>query len=155
MADEMRKLTPGEIVILRSVYGERITYPEVRVSQHRWFWPLPDDRAMAPNGNIYFPGQTYAADFAAVGASLYNRSVFVHEGAHLYQWYGLGRSVWLRGSFDRDYGYELVPGKRYEDYGLEQMGSIAQDYFTLRSGVRSATLKYPLSAYAELLPVTR
>lgn len=155
MPDEPRSLTSGEIAILRSVYGERITYPEVKVSEHRWFWPLANDRAMAPNGKIYFPGQTYAADFAAAGVSLYKRSVFVHEGAHLYQWYGLGRTVWLRGPFDRDYDYELVPGKEYADYGLEQMGSIAQDYYTLRSGGRLASIKYPLSAYASLLPVMR
>ncbi len=151
MADANRNLTGGEITLLRSIFRDKIDYAKVRIHSERWTWPFPQDRAMAPNGDAYFPGDEYAPDFSLATVSLSKRATFVHEAAHLYQWYGLRRTVWLRGAFDRNYNYTLVPGKRYEDYGLEQMGSIAQDYYTLREGGRHP--RYTLADYADLLPV--
>ena len=155
MADANRVLTRGEIDLLRSVYGATITYDKVRVHSERWAFVFPNDRAMAPNGDVYFPGDDYAEDFSSPHVSLEKRSVFVHEGAHLYQWYGLGWIVWARGPFDRDYDYKLVPGKAYEDYGLEAMGMIAQHYFILRSGGKLRDSSYVLADYANLLPVRK
>lgn len=83
---------------------------------------------------------------------LSKRATFAHEGAHLCQWYGLGRVVWARGPFARNYDYKLTPGKPYEDHGLEQMGSIAQDYYVLREGGRIVG-PYGLAHYAPLLPI--
>jgi hypothetical protein len=54
---------------------------------------------------------------------------------------------------DGSYTYELVPGKKFSDYGLEQMGDIARDYFYLRHGMRVADSPYSLKDYAHLLPV--
>lgn len=152
MADADRPLTIGEVQLLRSVYAGGITYDKVRVHSERWAFVFPKDRAMAPNGEAYFPGAEYAADFSLPTTPLSKRATFVHEGAHLYQWYGLGRVVWARGPFARNYDYELEPGRAYEDYGLEQMGSIAQDYYTLREGGRIAG-PYTLADYAPMLPV--
>ncbi len=151
MADANRKLTIGEIALLRTIFGDKIDYPKVRIHSERWTWPFPQDRAMAPNGEAYFPGTEYAADFSSAATPLARRATFVHEAAHLYQWYGLHRTVWLRGPFARDYDYTLQPGKAYQDYGLEQMGSIAEDYYILREGGRN--VRYVLADYASLLPV--
>lgn len=82
MAD--RNLTPGEIAMLREVYGGRIPYSRVKVHPHRLTWPFPNDRAMAPNGELYFPGGEYVADFSAPGVDLAHKSTLIHEGAHLY-----------------------------------------------------------------------
>lgn len=152
MADANRQLSAGEIAMLRSVYASRIRFDEVRVHSERWMFVFPGDRAMAPNGHIYFPGDTYAPDFSAASVPLAKKVIFIHEGAHLYQWYGLGWTVWARGPFDRDYEYELTPGKRFEEYGLEEMGMVAQHYFTLREGGRIA-LPYTLAEYQAILPV--
>lgn len=152
MPDANRLLTPGEVLLLQSVYANRIAYGQVRIHSERWMPVFPNDRAMAPNGHVYFPGDEYAPDFSLPTTPLRKRATFIHEGAHLYQWYGLGQTVWLRGPFDRNYRYTLIPGKAYETYGLEQMGSIAQDYYTLREGGRIAE-PYGLTDYAPLLPV--
>lgn len=138
--------------MLRGLFGDGIDYPRVRIHPHRWWFVFPGDRPMAPNGHGYFPGSTYAADFADPAVPLRQRAVFVHEGTHLYQWYGLDQWVWLRGPFQRRYGYRLEPGKPFTAYGLEQMGMIAQHYFTLANGGR-IPLPYTLADYAPLLPL--
>lgn len=147
-------MTGGEIAMLRQIYGNRIPYASIKVVPHRWMWPFPNDRSMAPNGTMYLPGDDYRPDFASPSVDLYHKSTFVHETTHLYQWYVLGQTVWLRGPFDRNYDYVLVPGKKWTDYGLEQMAMIAQDYFLLKNGGRPLNkTRYPLSAYAGLMPV--
>jgi hypothetical protein len=151
MANISRVLTGGEIAMLRSVFGGGITYASVRVHNFKRFFFQPDNTAMTPNGEIYFPPAHYAADFSA--ANLSNRAWFVHEGAHLYQHYGLGWNVYVRGATDRDYNYTLDPTKtKLSDYGLEQMGDIAQDFYTLRQG-GAIRRPYTLLNYAALLPI--
>lgn len=147
-----RALTTGEVALLRSVFGEGIAYDAVRVHAQRWFWPLSNRRAMAPNGHLYLPGGWHAACMAAGG--VHRAALLAHEGAHLFQHYALGWRVWLRGAVDRRYGYRLVPGRRFEEYGLEQMGMIAQHWFTLRSGREVPGLPYTLADYDGLMPVT-
>jgi len=150
MAKIDRDLTPGEIAMLRSVYANLIDYPKVKVHNYEYIFFQPANTAMTPNGEIYFPAANYQADFSAAGVS--DRAWFVHEGAHLYQYYGLKWSVKVRGIVDRNYDYTLDPKKKYQDYGLEEMGDIAQDYYTLREG-GTITRKYGLSDYATLLPL--
>jgi hypothetical protein len=154
MADANRQLTVGEIAMLRSVFKDTIQYDKVRIHSERWAFVFPGDRAMAPNGEIYFPGATYEADFAAATVSLARKAVFIHEGTHLYQWYGLGQTVWARGPFDRNYDYALVPGRTFQEYGLEQMGMIAEHYYTLLHRGRIG-LPYTLADYQAILPVGR
>ena len=151
-----RPLTLGEIGMLREVYGNRIPVTRVRIYAHRWMWPFPTDRAMAPNGSMYMPDRNYAADYSAPGVNLYHKGVFIHECAHLYQWYVLSWNVWARGPFDRTYTYELVPGRKFVDYGLEQMGMIAEHYYVLKHGGRPGDLpdsSYTVENYASILPV--
>ena len=151
MANVTRGLTAGEITILKSVFGSGITYASVRVNNFKWAFFQPDNTAMTPNGQIYFPAAHYVADFSA--ASLSTRAWFVHEGAHLYQHYGLKWNVTVRGAFDRDYNYTLDPKKAsLSDYGLEEMGDIASDYYTLVQG-GSISRPYKLVDYAKLLPL--
>ncbi len=151
-----RPLTAGERMMLSSVYGHRIPYAKVTVFARRWMWPFPNNRSMAPNGNMYMPGNDYADDFSKRGVSLYHRGVFIHEGAHLYQWYVLGWKVWAIGPFARNYDYKLIPGQAYDKYGLEQMGMIAEHYYVLRHGGHPADIpdrSYTAESYAALLPV--
>nr|WP_317893257.1 vgr related protein [uncultured Sphingomonas sp.] len=148
-----RPLSPGETAMLRGVFGEGIDYARVRIHPRKWWFVFPGNRPMAPNGHAYFPGETHVPDFAAPGVPLWRKASFVHEGTHLYQWYGLKQWVWVRGPFQRNYDYRLEPGKPFTAYGLEQMGMIAQHYFTLANGGR-IPLPYTLADYAPLLPLT-
>jgi hypothetical protein len=147
-----RGLTEGEKALLESVFASHIDYTATRVFGRKWQFFQPDDTAMTPNGNIYFPPAHYIADFSLASVPLHKRAWFVHEGAHLYQFYGLGWNVIARGIIDRNYRYELVKGKKLAAYGLEQMGSIAADYYTLTS---HGTIKntYALADFADALPL--
>jgi hypothetical protein len=146
-----RVLTLGETNMLRGVFGKTISYSSVKVHNHKYIFFDPDDTAMTPNGQIYFSAAHYLADFST--ASLGNRAWFVHEGAHLYQHYGLKWNLIVRAPFDRGYNCTLDPNKpKLSDYGLEQMGDIVQDYYKLRSG-GSISQAYKLTDYAGILPV--
>jgi hypothetical protein len=137
--------------MLSAVFGAGITYSRVRVHNFKRFFFQPDNTAMTPNGEVYFPPAHYVADFSAAGLS--KRAWFVHEGAHLYQHYGLNWNVYVRGSVDRDYNYTLDRTKtKLSDYGLEQMGDIAQDYYILTQR-GNITRPYTLADYATLLPI--
>ena len=154
MADEIaRPFTPEEVAMLRTIFRDRIAYDKVRVHDRHWMFFLPNDRSMAPNGDVYLPGRWYMADVSAPTAALDIKANLVHEATHLYQWYGLGQTVWLRGPFNRNYDYTLEPDKRFEDYGLEQMGMIAEHYYILRQGGHVQGLHHTLRDYAALLPV--
>jgi hypothetical protein len=152
MADITRNLTAGEKEMLRAVFGTGITYSSVRIHNYKWFIFQPDDTAMTPNGQMYWPPAEYLADFSLSTVGLSTRAWFVHEGTHLYQHYGLGWNVIARGIVDREYNYTLDPAKKFADYGLEQMGDIASDYYTLKQSGR-ITKSYGLADYASLLPI--
>src|ERR1041384_5525645 len=107
MANIDRDLTPGEMALLQSVYSNTITYPSVKVHNYKAYFFQPDDTAMTPDGEVYFPEKHYLADFST--ASLSSQSWFVREGAHLYQYYSLKWSVKMRGIVDRNNDYKLDP----------------------------------------------
>ena len=149
MADIDRGLTAGEVALLKSVYSGTITYSSVKVHNYKAYFFQPDDVAMTPDGEIYCPAARYKADFSS--STLSDRAWFIHEGVHLYQFYSLKWNIKLRGIVDRNYDYKLVQGKKFQTYGLEEQGDIAQDYYTLREG-GSISRPYKLSDYATLLP---
>jgi hypothetical protein len=116
---------------------------------------------MAPNGSLYFPDNLFANDFAAPGVTLRRRALLVHEGTHLYQYYGLNwdvvaRRVFTTG-FNSRYSYKLQHGKKLIEYGLEQMGMIAQHYYTLREGgtLERPYDQYAMSDYLNMLPLEK
>ena len=145
-----RALTPSEINILKSVFGKGINYSAAKVHDEKWIPFQPSDTAMTPNGEMYWPSGYYKTDFSKENLS--TRAWFVHEGCHLYQYYGLGWSVTMRGIFSRNYNYTIDPAKKFDDYGLEEMGDIASDYYTLVQGGKIGK-KYVLKDYASYLPI--
>jgi hypothetical protein len=149
---QSRPLTPGERMLLGSLFADTIDYERARVFARKWQFFQPRHIAMAPNGNIYFPPPYHHDDFSLASLPLHTRAWFVHEGAHLYQYYGLKWNVIARGIVSRRYSYRLTPGKKLHQYGLEQMGSIAADYYVLREGGRIRR-DYCLADFADVLPL--
>jgi hypothetical protein len=150
MANITRVLTIGETRLLTSVFSKTIPYAKVKVHNYKAYFFQPDDTAMTPDGEIYFPAKCYKADFSTEGLS--DRAWLIHEGAHLYQYYYLHWSVKLRGIFDRRYNYTLNPTKKFKDYGLEEQGDIAEDYYILKQGGRISR-PYGVSNFAAILPL--
>lgn len=151
MANISRSLTEGEITLLKSIYSTTITYSDVKIHNYKAYFFQPDDTAMTPDGEIYFPPKHYLADFST--APLSTKAWFIHEGAHLYQYYSLKWNVKLRGIADRNYDYKLDPKKKFQQYGLEEQGDIAQDYFILSNG-GTISRPYSLADYVTILPLT-
>src|SRR5689334_2383100 len=86
-----RPLTSGEIELARSVFGNAIDYPSVRMVRRRW-WPFqPRNVAMAPTGSIHFPPHSdlWSDDFAR--EPLGKQGIFIHELTHVWQSQKRGR----------------------------------------------------------------
>jgi hypothetical protein len=147
-----RSLTDGETALARSVFGDAIDYAKVRIVRGRW-WPLqPRNVAMAPNGNIYFPGggSLWSADFAA--EPLHRQGLFIHEMTHVWQAQKGGRFYLplMRHPFCR-YRYALVPGRPFRRYGLEQQAEIVRHAFLRRRGYHLEKAP-PLAELDRVLP---
>jgi len=135
-AMDRRLLTPGEIALVRSIFGEAIDYSKVRLIKGKW-WPLqPRNSAMAPDGNIYFHPHAggWSEDFSAEPA--FRQGFFIHEMTHVWQAQRGGRFYLplMRHPFCR-YAYALRPGKAFGRYGLEQQAEIVRHRFLADRGV--------------------
>ena len=136
---DSRSLTPGEIALARSVFGDAIDYAAVRLIKRRW-WPLqPRSVAMAPCGNIHFHphGNLWSEDFSS--EPLHTQGLFIHELTHVWQSQTRGKYYLplMRHPFCR-YRYELVPGRPFDRYGLEQQAEIVRHVFLAGHGARIA-----------------
>ena len=130
-----RGLTPGEIELARSVFGDAIDYSGVLLVKGKW-WPFhPRNAAMAPMGNIYFhpQGGVWSEDFSKERLSL--QGLFIHEMTHVWQAQTRGRYylVLMRHPFCR-YGYQLVEGRPFGRYGLEQQAEMVRHCFLAGCG---------------------
>jgi hypothetical protein len=130
-----RGLTSGEIELVRSIFSGAIDLRRVRLIEGKW-WPLqPRRSAMAPMGDIWFhpDGGGWTEDFAT--EPLASQAYFIHEMTHVWQAQKGGRFYLLlmRHPFCR-YNYYLVPGRRFERYGVEQQAEIVRHRFLADRG---------------------
>lgn len=148
---ERRPLTSGEMELVRSIFGEAIDYPKVRLVKGKW-WPFhPRRSAMAPMGNIWFhpDGGGWTEDFSVEPLSL--QGFFIHEMTHVWQ-AQKGGSFYLpmmRHPFCR-YRYRLEPKKPFERYGIEQQAEIVRHRFLADRGAPQGNIPP-----RELLPFRR
>ena len=136
---DVRPLTPGEIELARTIFGDAIDYGRVRLFRGKW-WPLqPPGTAMAPTGDIHFHpnGGGWSQDFAS--EPLGQQAYFMHELTHVWQAQTKGRFYLplMRHPFCR-YRFELEPGKTFDRYGLEQQAEIVRFDFLARNGAEVA-----------------
>ena len=128
-----RLLTPGEIALARTVFGDAIDYSRVRIHRRKWAFFQPRNVVMAPLGHIHFhpDGERYRDDFSAAG--LGSQGLFIHEMVHVWQhqaglFLPLRRLPWAR------YDYSFTPGRPLARYGIEQQAMLVQHAFMLRHG---------------------
>ena len=143
-----RPLTAGETALARSVFGDAIDYARVRMVRRKWWWLQPRGTVMAPTGNIHFHPQSelWSDDFSK--EPLHRQGLFIHEMTHVWQAQARGRFYLplMRHPFCR-YRYQLVSGRPFERYGLEQQAEIVRHAFLARNGGRP-----PICPPANLLP---
>ena len=136
------------------MFGDAIAYDRVRICHHKWMFFQPRHIVMAPMGSLHFNphGDLYCDDFSAASQRL--QGLFIHEMTHVWQAQRGGK--WylplMRHPFCR-YGYDIVPGRPFHRYGLEQQAEIVRHLFLLKQGARVEG-KPPLAIYEALLPFT-
>ena len=132
-----RPLTPGEIALARTMFGDAIDYAPVRMVRRRWWLFQPKGVVMAPTGNIHFhpDSQLWSDDFSGERLSL--QGLFIHEMTHVWQAQKRGRFFLplMRHPFCR-YGYSVKPGRRFDHYGLEQQAEIVRHRFMADRGAK-------------------
>jgi len=145
-----RPLTPGEIALARSMFGDAIAYSVVRVRNRKWIFFQPRRTTMAPRGHIHFhpEGGLYRDDFADAPLDL--QALFIHEMVHVWQhqqgiFLPLARHPFCR------YAYSFDPGRPFARYGIEQQAELVRHAFLLRRGVAPHGVP-PLAAIEAILP---
>ena len=128
-------MTAGEIALARTIFGEAIDYPKVRLVLGKW-WPFqPRRSAMAPTGSIWFhpDGGGYSDDFSK--EPLTAQGYFIHELTHVWQSQKAGKFYLplMRHPFCH-YRYQLKPGRPFDRYGLEQQAEIVRHRFLADRG---------------------
>ena len=130
-----RPLTPGEVALARSLFGDAIDYGRVRIVRRKWWWFQPRGVVMAPTGNIHFhpASDLYRDDFATAPLSL--QGLFVHEMTHVWQAQRHGRFYLplMRHPFCR-YAYRITDGRHFDRYGLEQQAELVRHRFLMSRG---------------------
>jgi len=142
--DHPRPLTPGEIALARTMFGESLDYSRVRIVRGKW-WPFqPTGIVMAPTGNIHFhpDDPRWSEDFSRSPIEL--QGLLIHELTHVWQSQTKGRFYlpMMRHPFCR-YSYDLIPGRAFDRYGLEQQAEIVRHAFHAKHGVRLAAVPDP------------
>jgi hypothetical protein len=153
VSNDRRPLTPGEIDLARSIYGDAIDYAPVRIVQRKWAFFQPRHVVMAPTGHLHFhpKGDLCRDDFSC--AHLSDQGLFIHEMCHVWQHQ---RGLYLplaRHPFCR-YHYSFVPGWPLKRYGIEQQAEIVRHAFLLRAGATVAGAP-ALVTYEGVLPFER
>lgn len=157
MERDGRRLTAGEIVLARSVFGDAIRYDAVRVRHRKWAFFQPRGIVMAPMGHLHFHprGDVYCDDFSCPTYDpLKAKGLFLHEMTHVWQAQTRGRwyLVLMRHPF-ATYSYSLKPGWRLDRYGLEQQAEIVRHYWLLTQGMIVGGAP-EVAAYRAILPFT-
>ena len=130
-----RQLTPGEIALAHSLFGEAIDYAQVRIHRRKWFLFHPRRVIMAPDGHLWIHpnGGLWSEDYSAESVSL--QGLFAPEMTHVWQAQKRGRwyLVLMRHPFCR-YAYAYMRGWPLTRYGLEQQAEIVRHVFLARKG---------------------
>ena len=141
-----RPLTPGEIALAKTVFGDSLDYAAVRLHDRRILPPVIQKRhqAVAKGNDISFPRSAYAGDFSKE-PDPNKQSVFIHELTHVWQHQNKVVSTpkeavkeTLKHAFNysKAYLHTLSHARDLTDYGFEQQAAIVQDYFLLsRHGI--------------------
>ena len=141
-----RPLTAGEIELARSMFGDAIDYRAVRLVRRKWWLFQPKGIVMAPTGNIHFHPESrlWSDDFSKERLSL--QGLFIHEMTHVWQAQSRGRFYLplMRHPFCR-YTYQLVEGRPFGRYGLEQQAEMVRHRFLADRGLATASM--PLAGF--------
>lgn len=144
-----RRLTNGEVAVARIIFGEAIDYARVLVHRGKFIFFQPDNTAMTPNGQIYFPDPVYKPDFSL---NVDDRAWLIHELVHVWQ-HQRGVNLILAAPFSRRYDYGRITGSTdFARLNIEQQASVVADYYYLTQGRRTLHGSGTLADYRRIIP---
>jgi hypothetical protein len=134
IAEPGRRLTEGEIQLLRPVFRDTLPYSRILC------YTMAGSKSITPTGNPYFTRSIYFDDFSKIRSgdpkrndALWN---FVHEHTHVWQYYHGVNVVRqaicianIRGPYEEAYKYSLATRQPFLSYNIEQQASIVADYW--------------------------
>ena len=137
--DRYRRLTPNEISMAQTIFGNQIDYASVRLYRQA----PQGTRSRVTFGNIYMSQTRYSNDYG-LESNMLKQSVFMHEMAHVWQEQSgqdlIGRAIDSLfkhgGDYDLSYDYTWYDVPRFSSRSIEQQASILQDYFELATRAR-------------------
>ena len=132
---QSRALTPGEIEMAKTVFGDSIDYSKVRIHNDTSNMFQGKNTTVTPNGELYC-ANNYVDDF-----SKDSRHHFIHEMTHVWQYQNnvltprvAAATQWVKSGFCYTdcYSYKPDPKKDLLDYNLEQQADMVADLFALK-----------------------
>ncbi len=121
-------LTSGESALLKSIFGNEINTSIIRKHFAEAASPYAIAATFSSSKVKFYGKQNHSPDYSQT-KDTFNYWTFVHEMTHAWQYQhpvqDFSRSV---NAPTREYGYELSPKKRFQDFGVEQQASIVADY---------------------------
>ena len=182
LPSKSRKLTSGEIALARFIFKDSIPYEKVRIVRGGLLGiPNHSRNAMTPYGKIHLPIEAYDVikDFSNSSLKEYEESCswFIHEMAHVWQYFAMDLSVACRGvrlaliggysEEDKSgklmaYAYDLLgidKGKEFKDFNIEQQADIVRHYYLVKYHtayvLARPTLNYLMNQQANRILVLR
>jgi hypothetical protein len=137
----IRRITAGEIALLRPLFGTTLPYGELTVTQND-----PElggrDNSITPGTVPWLAKSIYRADFSAVGTPREDVWIFIHEMVHVWQAFRVGGNFgeavklwWKYDEYEDSYYYDLSHSRDLLKYNMEQQASIVPDYWYVSQGI--------------------
>jgi hypothetical protein len=140
----LRKLTGGEKLLLRSVFGPTLPYDDQDIDRN-------DKEYGGRTNSITFAvvphmaPTIWALDYSAGTVSDGDKWIFIHEMGHVWNWYHGGSNmrsaIWIGikdlfsgDSYEDAYNYDLSESTNLRSYNIEQQASIIADYWYVVNG---------------------
>lgn len=133
----------------RRVFGNAINYALVKVHNGKYIFFQPNDTAMTPNGEIYFPQPVYKADYST---NVNDLSWIIHELTHVWQ-HQQGVNVIMAAPFSRNYEYgKLTTSTRFSKLNIEQQAAVVADYYLLTQHYHTQHGSGAIEDYKSVIP---
>jgi len=156
---ETVKLTDGEKELAKRIFGKQLHTSVIRKSFTPDIKRKGDITTYAQAfgmRHIKFYGSIPSQNFAAT-KNKDHLGTFVHELVHVWQAQHYPRFILQRRTLrprDKGYVYDLKPGARFYDFGLEQQASLVQDYIRSAFNARNGQTRFtPSHAHGTTQPI--
>jgi hypothetical protein len=126
---------------LRSIFEETLPYEGLQVDTNDGNWGGKTN-SITPENIPHFATTIFCADFSGPGVDVDDKSIFVHEFMHVWQFYHgvhkVAGFIWqglkhIR-NYEDAYPYDLSDSNDILDFNFEQQAAIIQDFYLINEG---------------------